>query len=191
MRKVGFILCLLMAAAVGAAAQTPAPAPGQPPASGQPTVVDKGPTISGLTVTHAGTYTATSTSAPARAGQLSPTATVGTETGWHFVSDGTDIPAEVGTRFGIEFRLDGEPLGEGVTLYLALSFPPQGLRNPNTGALLHGTRIAFPNVKIGALTLLGYGFDNAWEIVPGAWTEQIWYKDQMLAERTFTVSKTE
>ena len=42
-----------------------------------------------------------------------------------------------------------------------------------------------------AAMLLGYGFDNAWEIVPGVWTEQIWYQDRMLAERTFTVSKPE
>jgi Domain of unknown function (DUF3859) len=47
------------------------------------------------------------------------------------------------------------------------------------------------NLKIGAICLLGYGFDNAWEIVPGVWTEQIWYQDRMLAERTFTVSKPE
>ena len=31
--------------------------------------------------------------------------------------------------------------------------------------------------------------DNAWEIAPGVWTEQIWYQDRMLAERTFAVSK--
>ena len=56
---------------------------------------------------------------------------------------------------------------------------------------MHTANIAFPNLKIGALCLLGYGFDNAWEIVPGVWTEQIWYQDRMLAERTFTVSKPE
>jgi Domain of unknown function (DUF3859) len=190
MRMLGLSLCLLVAAAAGADAQTPsAPNPAGPPPS--PTVIEEGPTVTGLTITHAGTYTATSTSAPARAGQLSPTNTIGTETGWHFVSDGGDVPARVGTRFGLEFRVDGAPAGEPVTLYMALSFPPQGLRNPNTGAMLHGTRIAFPNVKIGALSLLGYGFDNAWEIVPGVWTEQIWYKDRMLAERSFTVSKGE
>jgi hypothetical protein len=190
MRMLGLSVCLLAAAAIAAAAQTPpAPNPGGPaPAS---TVIEEGPTVTGLTVTHAGTYMATSTSAPARAGQLSPTNTIGTETGWHFVTEGTDVPARVGTRFGIEFRVDGAPAGEGVTLYLALTFPPQGLRNPNTGAMLHGTRIAFPDVKIGALSLLGYGFDNAWEIVPGVWTEQIWYKDRMLTERTFTVSRGE
>jgi hypothetical protein len=56
---------------------------------------------------------------------------------------------------------------------------------------MHAANIAFPNLKIGALCLLGYGFDNAWEIVPGVWTEQIWYQDRMLAERSFTVSKPE
>jgi Domain of unknown function (DUF3859) len=56
---------------------------------------------------------------------------------------------------------------------------------------MHTADITFPNLKIGALCLLGYGFDNAWEIVPGIWTEQIWYQDRMLAERTFTVSKPE
>ena len=45
------------------------------------------------------------------------------------------------------------------------------------------------DLKIGALCLLGYGLDNAWEIAPGVWTEQIWYQDRMLAERTFAVSK--
>jgi hypothetical protein len=94
-------------------------------------------------------------------------------------------------EFGIEFRIDGNPAGEGVTLHLVLNFPPQGIRNPNTGDMMHTVNIAFPNLKIGALCLLGYGFDNAWEIVPGVWTAQIWYQDRMLAERTFTVSKPE
>jgi hypothetical protein len=46
-------------------------------------------------------------------------------------------------------------------------------------------------MKIGTLCLLGYGFDNDWEIVPGVWTEQIWYQDRTLAERSFTVSEPE
>ena len=74
---------------------------------------------------------------------------------------------------------------------MVLNFPPQGIRNPNTGDIMHTANIAFPNLKIGALCLLGYGFDNAWEIVPGVWTEQIWYQDRKLAERTFTVSGPE
>jgi hypothetical protein len=155
------------------------------------TVIAPAATVSGVTVTNAGTYTSQSVSGPSRAGQLSPTGTIGTATNWHFVSTSTDVAGQVGTQFGIEFRIDGKPVGDGVTLHLVLNFPPQGIRNPNTGDMMHTANIIFPNLKIGALCLLGYGFDNDWEIVPGAWTEQIWYQDRMLAERTFTVNKPE
>ena len=175
MRLVMLVISLLAAVPSVAGAQTatvPAPAA----------------TVSGVTVINAGTYTAESVSAPSRAGQLSPT---GTASNWHFVSNSTDVAGQVGTQFGIEFRIAGNPVGDGVTLHMVLNFPPQGIRNPNTGDMMHTANIAFPNLKIGALCLLGYGFDNAWEIVPGVWTEQIWYQDRMLAERTFTVSKPE
>jgi hypothetical protein len=178
MRMLFIVTCLLAAAASGAAAQTP-------------TVVEPAPSVAGITITKIGSYTGQSTSAPAEAGQQSPTGTVGTAANWHFLSDSADVDGKVGTQFGIEFRIDGAPAGEAVTLHLALTFPPQGIRNPNTGERLHSAKIAFPNMKIGALCLLGYGFDNAWEIVPGVWTEQIWYQDRMLAERSFTVSKPE
>ena len=155
------------------------------------TVVAPEATISGVTVTNAGTYKAQSVSAPSGAGQLSPTGTIGTATNWHFVSKTSEVAGEVGTQFGIEFRLEGNPVGDTVTLHMVLKFPPQGIRNPNTGATMHTADVTFPDLKIGALCLLGYGFDNAWEIVPGVWTEQIWYQNRMLAERTFTVSKPE
>lgn len=178
MRMPFLAIFLLAAATSDGAAQTP-------------TVAEQSPTVTGITVTHAGTYTGEATSAPARAGQQSPTHTVGTETNWHFVSDGANVAGKVGTQFGIEFQIDGTPPGDSVTLHLVLTFPPQGIRNPNTGDLLRAAKIAFPNMKIGALSILGYGFDNGWEIVPGVWIEQIWYQDRKLAERTFTVSKGE
>ena len=171
MRSSVVALILLAVTAAGAVAQTP--------------------TVSGLTVTHVGSYTAVTTSAIAHSGQQSPTGTIGTDVNWHFVSDSTDIRGEVGTEFGIEFRVDGTPAGESVTLYLTLSFPPSGIRNPNTGELMRTARIAFPNMKIGDLSVLGYGFDNAWEIVPGGWTMQVWYQDRMLVEKSFTIKKAE
>jgi hypothetical protein len=155
------------------------------------TVVAPATIVSGVTVTNAGTYRAQSVSAPSGAGQLSPTGTVGTASNWHFVSSAIDVAGQVGTQFGIEFRIDGNPVGEGVTLHMVLKVPPQGIRNPKTGDTLHTVDMTFQNLKIGALCLLGYGFDNAWEIVPGVWTEQIWYQDRKLAERTFTVSGPE
>jgi hypothetical protein len=178
MRLFFFTAGLLAAMASITAAQTPA-------------VVDATPSVNGITITHVGSYTGQSTSVPAAAGQDSPSGTVGTAVNWHFVSDSTDIAGKVGTQFGIEFRIDGAPAGDTVPLYLALTFPEQGISNPNTGERLHNAKIVFPNMKIGALCLLGYGFDNAWEIVPGVWIEQIWFRDRMLAERSFTIVKPE
>jgi Domain of unknown function (DUF3859) len=171
-------LCAFTAAITGAAAQTP-------------TVIEPAATVTGVTVTRAGSYTAQATNKPAEAGQESPTRTVGTLANWHFISDAPEVDGKVGTQFGIEFRIDGTPADQPVTIHLGLKFPPQGIRNPNTGNVLHDTRIAFPAMKVGALSLVGYGFDNAWEIVPGEWTLQIVYQDRVLAERTFTVSKAE
>jgi hypothetical protein len=171
MRMLVLVACWLVIAAGGGAAQSP--------------------TVTGITITKAGTYTAETTSAPARAGQHSPTGTVGTDVNWQFMSTSAEVRGEVGTEFGIEFRIDGTPTGQGVTLHLVLIFPPQGLRNPNNGEIMHNSKIAFPDMKIGDLSLVGYGFDNGWEIVPGIWTEQIWYQDRMLAERSFTVKKAD
>jgi Domain of unknown function (DUF3859) len=148
-------------------------------------------TVTGITVTHVGTYTGETTSTPAQSGQHSPTGTVGTGTDWHFVSDSPDVLGNIGTEFGIEFHIDGSTPGAAATLYAVFNFPPQGMRNPNTGDLTHSAKIAFPNLKVGAVAVIGYGFDNAWEIVPGEWTEQIWYQDRMLTERKFTVSKAD
>jgi hypothetical protein len=159
------------------------------PCAAAATVVAPSATVSGVTVTNAGTYKAQSVSAPGGAGQLSPTGTIGTASNWHFVSKTSEVVGEIGTQFGIEFRLEGNPVGDSVTLHMVLKFPPKGIRNPNTGTTMHTADIEFPNLKIGTLCLLGYGFDNGWEIVPGVWTEQIWYQDRMLAERAFTVSK--
>jgi len=170
--------CWLAAAVSGAAAQTP-------------TVAEQTAIVTGITITKVGTYTAQTTSAPARPGQDTPTGTVGTDVNWHFVLDSPHVAGKAGTQFGIEFRLEGTPAGDGVTLHAAFTFPPQGIRNPNTGDMMHTAKVAFPNMKIGALCLIGYGFDNGWEIVPGVWTEQIWYQDRMLAERSFTVNKAE
>ena len=96
--------------------------PGAPGAQ-TATVVAPAATVSGVTVTNAGTYRAQSVSAPSGAGQLSPTGTVGTASNWHFVSSATDVAGQVGTQFGIEFRIDGNPVGDGVTLHMVLKFP--------------------------------------------------------------------
>ncbi len=80
-------------------------------------------TVSGVTVTNAGTYRSQSVSAPSGAGQFSPTGTIGTASNWHFVSKTSEVAGEVGIQFGIEFRLEGNPVGDTVTLHMVPSFP--------------------------------------------------------------------
>ena len=65
-----------------------------------------------------------------------------------------------------------DPVGDSVTMHMVLTFPRResAIRIGRYDAY---TNLSFPNLKIGALCLLGYGIDNAWEIVPGLWTEQI------------------
>ena len=43
--------------------------------------------------------------------------------------------------------------------------------------------------KIGETVYLGYGFENAWEIVPGKWTFEVWYQGKKLATQSFAVTK--
>ena len=41
--------------------------------------------------------------------------------------------------------------------------------------------------QIGTDYLDGYGFNEPWEIVKGTWTQQIWYGDRKLLERSFVI----
>ena len=91
---------------------------------------------------------------------------IGTDSTRHFELDLPDVPGKPGAQFGIEFRVEGEPRDDGVTLYLTLIFPPQGIYNPNIGTTMYAAKIAFPNMKIGARCLVGYGFDNEGKSCP-------------------------
>ena len=64
-------------------------------------------------------------SAPSGAGQLSPTGTIGTTSNWHFVSKTSEVAGEAGTQLGVEFRLEGNPVGDTVTLHMVLKFAPR------------------------------------------------------------------
>ena len=163
MRMLILVICWLAAAQGAAAAQAA--------------------TVTGITITNLGTYIAQTTSAPAKAGQQSPTRTVGTDRDWQLLSASPDVLGKVGTQFGIEFRLDGTPADEAVTIYVVLTFPPQGIRNPNTGDRFYKCEIAFPNMKIGALCLLGYASTMTGKSCPASGSSRNCNQDD-LAERS-------
>jgi len=98
----------------------------------------------------------------------------------------TTVPAQLGVRFGIEYKVVGAPSGGTVSLKKVTVFPPAGLRSPAVSQPIHRSEATVTS-KIGETTYTGYRFDDPWELVPGAWAIQLWYGDRKLVEKKFTV----
>jgi len=100
----------------------------------------------------------------------------------------TEIPASVGTEFGFQYKIVGEPSGAEVTLDFVNIYPEQGLRDPAGPGPVFESRYQRTK-RIGETQYLGYGLENAWEAVPGSWTFQIWYDGRKLVDESFTVTE--
>ena len=98
------------------------------------------------------------------------------------------IPAQQGVRFGFRYNIVGTPANATVLLHMVTIFPSPGLTNPATGKTAARSEYD-ARATIGKRQYKDYGLDNAWEVVPGRWTMQIWYQGRKLAEQTFTVGK--
>ena len=98
----------------------------------------------------------------------------------------TVVPAQIGERFGFEFRPTGILNGEPIALTIVTNFPKPGLRNSETGnSSLHD--VYDLKVNLGANTAYIYTFEKPWELVCGKWQFEIWYRSQKLAEQDFQV----
>ncbi len=102
------------------------------------------------------------------------------------VKRGQIVPAQKGVRFGYTYRVIGQPLRAQVPLRFVTLYPAPGLVNPNTGKRTRQDEV-WDLKAVGEPYVDGYTFDHDWEIVPGAWTFQIWHQDRKLAEQKFTV----
>ncbi|MFN3655881.1 MAG: DUF3859 domain-containing protein [Pseudolabrys sp.] len=99
----------------------------------------------------------------------------------------TAIPAQLGLRFGMQYKVIGAPAGKTISLKSVVVYPPAGLRSPAVAQPILRNETT-STAKIGETTYEGYRFDDPWELVPGPWTIQLWYGDRKLAEQTFTVT---
>ncbi|NIR31304.1 MAG: DUF3859 domain-containing protein [Gammaproteobacteria bacterium] len=99
---------------------------------------------------------------------------------------GPQIPAEVGTAFGLKYIVEGEPEGEKVTLTVVQTFPPQGVTHPDTSETTHEQRYR-RYARVGEETFDGYILSKPWEVVPGRWTIQILHEERLLIEKKFIV----
>jgi hypothetical protein len=124
-----------------------------------------------------------------------PVAAPGTATGavtplsnmQHTVTTRT-VPAQLGVRFGFGYIVVGAPLGAQVSIHSVTIFPSPGLHDPASSQ--PKTRSEYDwTTTIGEQSFRIYTFDSDWEIVPGVWTQQLWYQGRMLAEQKFTIVK--
>jgi hypothetical protein len=117
-----------------------------------------------------------------------PTGAIAAVTTVTNVEKTTTIPGRLGLEFGLRYVIVGEPAGAEVPLDFVISYPAPGLVDPAEPEPLRESRYARQK-KIGETIYLGYGFENAWEIVPGEWSFEIWFEGKKLARQDFTVSQ--
>lgn len=96
------------------------------------------------------------------------------------------IDADTGTQFGVKYFVKGSPKGTNVALSVRLLHPATS--NPDRkNSSTSETWVA--NAKVGSANYSGWIFEYAWELVPGDWTLQLYYKDQKMLEKKFLVRR--
>jgi hypothetical protein len=103
------------------------------------------------------------------------------------VESTTTIPSKQGMHFGIRYIVHGFPRGARVPIKVVQHYPKAGLHNPRTKK----TTLTYQQTSlkmIGYPNFDGYHLENAWELVPGIWTIEIWYDGHKLAEQKFELT---
>lgn len=98
------------------------------------------------------------------------------------------IMAKPGLTFGTSFVVSSEDFEDFIPMTWVTRFPRGGLIADE------GTVFAFDRVGCdvpnGKTAFQCYTFDHAFEMVPGEWHFEIWYEQQMIADRVFMVIAT-
>ncbi len=106
-------------------------------------------------------------------------------TGIRFLEYTTQIPTILGTDFGFQYIINSSPRGKPIRVTSVIKFPEGGMRHPR-GHIYKESRDSH-EVIIGKKALHGYGFDEAWEMVPGQWVFELWHQKARLIKKTFVV----
>jgi Domain of unknown function (DUF3859) len=106
--------------------------------------------------------------------------------GRKLLSQTETVPGVVGTTFGIQYVVRGTPKGQVVKLTYATRFPPSGMVN-GKGEKLEKSQFDWDDT-IGKTSIRTYTIDNAWDIVPGDWNMEFYYKGRKIGEKRFTMT---
>ena len=96
----------------------------------------------------------------------------------------TNVPARIGTSFGFRVKIPGTP-SDDVVPCTAKCFHPK-LTDPSSGRSSEVDQWDTSGLA-GQDGYIGYTLDNDWELVPGAWTLQVFLDSKLVLEKTFNV----
>ena len=114
------------------------------------------------------------------------TGVVNTVRNARLITSTASVVGHVGVRFGLRYIVPGTD--SHVPLKLVITFPPAGLRNPQTHQVLFHSEYVL-NVPAGVMLYWEYHFEHEWEVVAGLWYFQFWHQGQKLAEQQFCVQE--
>lgn len=104
------------------------------------------------------------------------------------IASTTRVEAKLGVHFGMRYRVVGRPSLATVKLISVTQYPAPGLKNPKAGSIqARGEHPLF--ATIAQINYRGYVFEHDWELVPGAWTFELWDGKRKLVSQTFNVVK--
>ena len=95
------------------------------------------------------------------------------------------ISAKAGTTFGTSFSFNNLPENQKNQFRLVMKFPE--MTDPDSGM----TQTYYESsevIKNGTTRFKGFTFEYDWELVKGEWIYQVYYKDTLLAEKSFNVN---
>jgi len=96
-----------------------------------------------------------------------------------------EVPAALGTHFGVEFRVTSSPPRRAlVPLTVQWITPP--MTNPDTGETFSQSERSRP-YETNRKHRIGYGFDRDWELVQGTWTLRFLHQGKIVAETEFHI----
>lgn len=99
--------------------------------------------------------------------------------------EGTEIRAEVGTRFGIRYTFTGQLTGRAIPHTVVYRFPRNGVISGDA----RKTSAEFKGIcHTGITCTAGWIFGDSSELIPGPWSIEIWEGNQTLAALTFQVT---
>lgn len=114
--------------------------------------------------------------------------TVNVARDFRIVEQTDQVPLRRGISFGITYEVNGKPNGLFVPIQVRVITP--GLRNAATGRTSHVEEWQSWR-ELGGIGSDAFTFGEDWELVPGQWTFELYYKDKKLTEKAFTIDRSD